>query len=247
MSVSMAFLKKYEAGISNDDFESRLQRENAKEGDSDRSVSVSLAWNGPSSLYLHAKVILAEGGSAEICYKNKQAAGGCMDVDMHTCDGEVKVKKESEEGRSMMRVENIFWDAPPAGVYSISANLYKKCGMASTVPFALRLNIQDNIQPLSLDGAVEDAANKRSLEVWRFTVAKNGQVVVGKVAKNGGTPLGLQEPKAKAMKAKVMKVMKAAKTKTKEKANRTSGSKIMKSRGGKTVSAKPGNQGKGSK
>merc|ERR1719199_2190737 len=118
----MALLRRGSSGISQENFNCRLQREKAKTG----AVSVSLAWNDPSDLDLYAKVFLAKGGFEQVYYSNKHAAGGYLDVDMHARDGE-----ESNEP-----VENIFWKKPPAGVYVIYVNLYKKRGTrGATIPF----------------------------------------------------------------------------------------------------------------
>jgi len=247
--------------ISEENFNARLQREKAKTG----AISVSLAWNDPSDLDLHATVLPDTGGKFQIFYSNKRAAGGYLDVDMHARDGE-----EVPEP-----VENIFWKKPPAGVYSIEAHLYKKRGSRDgTIPFRALLK-REGEEDVSREGAVENDTDKKSVECFRFTVDDQGEMTMGKV----GTPLPMPKPmppmKAmqpmKSMKAmrmvppmKVMKVMKAVKRtsmiakgkKAKvavwkgQKVKTTKGLKkddLMKSKSGKIVSAKRSQLGKESK
>jgi len=214
-------LRKGSSRISEENFSCRLQREKAKTG----AVTASLAWNDPSDLDLEATVILEKGGHAKIYYGNKQAAGGNLDVDMHARDGQ-----EVDEP-----VENIFWKKPPAGVYSIAVNLYKKRGTrGAAIPFRVLLK-RDGEDDLSKEGQVENEPDQRRVEVFRFTIDEDGEVSMGRL----GTPLPDPKPgpalvsgggragvlgavrvmrrarprrAMKAMKApKVMKVMKAMK------------------------------------
>lgn len=216
----MALLRRGSSRISEENFNGRLQREKAKTG----AVSVSLAWNDPSDLDLEASVYLSlpTGGMAKIFYGNKQAAGGYLDVDMHARDGE-----ESSEP-----VENIFWKKPPAGVYIIYVNLYKKRGTrGAAIPFRALLR-REGEDDLSREGEVEmEPSKSRRVEVFRFTVDKDGEVSMNRV---GGPPPGIKPgpmntggggfgsgfggrapmrraPAPRAMKAKVMKVMKVMK------------------------------------
>merc|ERR1711988_897397 len=109
------------------------------------------------------------GGTADICYRSKQAAGGYLDVDMHARDGE-----EVPEP-----VENIFWKKPPAGVYSIKVKLYRKRGAREgSVPFRAMLK-RDGEEDLCREGAVEPSG--REVEVFRFTVDEEGEISMGRV------------------------------------------------------------------
>jgi len=247
----MAFLRKGSSMISEENFNHRLEREQAKTG----AVTASLAWNDPSDLDLHATMILAKGGSAEICYKNTKAAGGRLDVDMHAKDGE-----EVPEP-----VENIFWKKAPAGVYSITVNLYKKRGDGEArVPFRVLLK-REGEETLSLEGAVGNDARK--VECFRFTVDDDGEVAMNSLETPLPTPKPAVAIKAKAKRAmKVMKVMKKiikVSTIAKGKKGKVQVYKglngklktvgglrkqdLMKSKGGKIVSAKRSKQGKESK
>lgn len=210
----MALLRRGSSRISEANFESRLQREKAKEG----AITTSLAWNDPSDLDLHAFVYLASGGMQSINYGNARAAGGFLDVDMHARDG-------SEVAEP---VENIFWKKPPAGTYSIHVHLYRKRGTrGSAIPFRALLKREDE-EDLSKEGEVGEESTQRSVECFRFSVDEDGEVKMGRVGtpypgpaptfKQGGLASHLPAMRAtrnrattsmKAMKAmKVMKVMK---------------------------------------
>lgn len=207
-------LRRGSSRISEENFNGRLQREKAKSG----AVSVSLAWNDPSDLDLEASVYLEKGGMAKIYYGNKQVAGGYLDVDMHARDGE-----ESSEP-----VENIFWKKPPAGVYVVQVNLYRKRGTrGAAIPFRTLLK-REGEDDLSREGEVEmEPSESRRVEVFRFTVDAGGEVNMNRV---GGPlpemkpgPIMLRgrvsrmrapmrrAPAPRAMKAKMMKVMKVMK------------------------------------
>jgi len=251
----MSLLRKGSSRISEENFRGRLEREHAKAG----AVTASLAWNDPSDLDLHATVILAKGGKADIFFKTKHAAGGTLDVDMHARDGE-----EVDEP-----VENIFWKKPPAGVYSIKVDLFKKRGeRAAAIPFRALLK-RDGEEDLSREGALESEAGKRSVECFRFTVDGDGEITMGDVK----TPL--PAPNAAPMSARPMKAVKSMKVmkvlkKTKKVSTVAKGKKskvqvfkglkgklktkgglkkedLMKSKGGKIVSARASKAGKESK
>lgn len=208
----MALWRRTFSGISDENFNWRLQREKAKTG----AISVSLAWNDLSNLDLHAKVFRDNGRLERISFNNRFAAGGYLDVDMHARDGMIVQEP----------VENIFWSKPPAGLYSISVRLYKKRGTRDTpVPFKALLK-REGEQDLKHEGAVEFGPEKDDVECFRFTVGDKGGITIATV----GTPLLIPTARSlskrstramrvtksmKAMKAmkvmKVMKVMKAMK------------------------------------
>lgn len=257
----MALLRRGSSKISEDNFNSRLQREKAKTG----AVTASLAWNDPSDLDLHALVHLQSGGKAEINYRHKRNAGGYLDVDMHMHDHHIQEEP----------VENIFWKKAPAGVYSISVKLFKKRGeREGMVPFRALLKVNDE-EPRSVEGVVGAGAT----ECFRFTVDKDGSATMGKV--NSPMPAPMRHPPApaamkaiKAIKTAVQIAKSKAKAKAKGKAKAKAKSKVAfgkkakvavykgdklktkggltkgdlaKSKGGKIVSAKKQEQGQKNK
>jgi hypothetical protein len=211
----MALLRRGSSKISDADFNSRLVREKAKNG----AVTVSLAWNDPSDLDLHACIILDAGGKAIIDYNHKQGAGGYLDVDMHCRDEEV-----SDEP-----VENIFWKKPPAGVYSIEVNLYKKRGRREDkegVPFRALLK-RDDEEDISREGIVyfDSSFGSRRVEVFRFTVDEQGEISIGKV----GLPLPAAKPAPEISRPMTaIKAMKAMKVVMKKASKAMKVKKVMK-------------------
>lgn len=200
----MALLRRGSSRISDENFRGRLAREHAKTG----AITASLAWNDPSDLDLSAVVQpdLA-GGRHEIYYRNKEAVGGKLDVDMHARDHEL-----TEEP-----VENIFWKKPPAGVYSIRVTLYKRRGARTEqegVPFRALLK-RDGEEDLSREGIVyfSGSQSDKSIEVFRFTVDGDGNLGMGQVGKEmpKPKPVAVMKVAMKAMKVvPVMKVMKVS-------------------------------------
>jgi len=252
----MALLRRGSSGISEANFNGRLEREKAKTG----AITASLAWNDPSDLDLLAVVHpdLA-GGTHTIYYRNKEAAGGKLDVDMHARDSELVDEP----------VENIFWKKPPAGVYSIRVNLYKRRGMRTEqegVPFRALLK-REGEDDLSREGIVyfSGSQSDKSIEVFRFTVDGDGDVAMGQVGKEMPKPKPLAVMKVaavrkpiKAMKVmKVMKVSPVAKGKKGKvlvwqgKKTKTSGGlkkdDLVKSKKGKIVSKVKSEKGKNNK
>lgn len=142
--------------ISDENLSCRLRREQAQTG----AITASLAWNDPSDLDLHAHVELADGGSAHIFYRSKTGAGGTLDVDMHARDSDGIVEEP---------VENIFWQQPPAGSYSIRANLYKKRGGRDAVPFRMVLKCEGE-EDRSFEGELK-AGPDATTECFRFVLA----------------------------------------------------------------------------
>jgi len=173
----MALLRRGSSGISNQNFDSRLQREQAMSG----AVTASLAWNDPSDLDLHAHVRLASGASEHVCYRHKQGAGGVLDVDMHASEDQI-VREP---------VENIFWEHPPAGTYSIRVNVYKRRSEVDPLRFRALLK-REGQEDLSVEGELTRA--RGTLECFRFTVDADGSIEVTRaeasaVADAAPTPL----------------------------------------------------------
>eukprot|EP00927_Polykrikos_kofoidii_P050766 TRINITY_DN44640_c0_g1_i1.p1 TRINITY_DN44640_c0_g1~~TRINITY_DN44640_c0_g1_i1.p1 ORF type:complete len:1236 (+),score=209.51 TRINITY_DN44640_c0_g1_i1:55-3762(+) len=79
----------------------RLARNGAETGD----VTLSLQWDGPDNLSLHAGMRLDDGRDHHISEHNRWAANGCMDVVMNAKMAEPEP------------VDNIFWREPPCGIY----------------------------------------------------------------------------------------------------------------------------------
>lgn len=171
-SEAMALLRRGSSGISDDNLNSRLQREQAKSG----AVTASLAWNDPSDLDLHAHATLADGSSAHVFFRNKQGAGGVLDVDMHARDGSIVDEP----------VEHIFWESPPAGTYSIRAHLYKKRGTQRAVRFRAVLK-REGEEDLSVEGAL--GVGPRTTECFRFEVDAAGRVQVQKALAPAAGPV----------------------------------------------------------
>ena len=87
---------------------SRLSREGAQSG----AITVSLMWNDPSDLDLHAHVKRnGQSKTEHIYFGHKRGAGGYLDVDMNV--------QQSGKKFSLEPVENIFWTHAPGGEYTI--------------------------------------------------------------------------------------------------------------------------------
>jgi len=190
----------------------RLQREAARTGE----ITVSLLWNGPSDLDLHAKVNLASGNKEEIFYSRKQGTGGALDVDANARDSEVINEP----------VENIYWDQPPAGKYSIDVHNFRMRGHQDKTNFRCQLKLPTDT--LDYEGTL---GNKERVICFRFTVDESGVVTLGsmpmsRIMKKPSSPAltrsAMRTVKAKqparaiaVMKGiKAMKVMKVMKVKT---------------------------------
>eukprot|EP00419_Tripos_fusus_P032097 CAMPEP_0172768774 /NCGR_PEP_ID=MMETSP1074-20121228/185418_1 /TAXON_ID=2916 /ORGANISM="Ceratium fusus, Strain PA161109" /LENGTH=151 /DNA_ID=CAMNT_0013604233 /DNA_START=1 /DNA_END=452 /DNA_ORIENTATION=- len=92
---------------------SSLRSRQTREGAQTGALTVSLLWNDPSDLDLHAHVV-RNGNSGKvdhIYYGHKKAAGGYLDVDMNV--------RQEGKGFSLEPVENIFWKSTPGGKYEI--------------------------------------------------------------------------------------------------------------------------------
>lgn len=202
----MSLLRRGSSRISNDNFNSRLERERAKTG----AITASLAWNDPSDLDLHANIRLANGSIAQISYANKKNAGGELDVDTHGCGTQLVDEP----------VENIYWKKPPPGSYTISAVLFKKRGKSIRVPFHAILKHQGWSEPLSVEGTME--GNKSRVDCFKFTVDEDGTVTMARAGHTAKATPALKTSAVKAI-AKSKPAMKAimkpaAKLKAKAKA-----------------------------
>jgi len=171
----MALLRRGSSNISNENINMRLEREQAKTG----AITVSLAWNDPSDLDLHAYVHTCKGNNDHIFYSNKKAAGGVLDVDMHAKDS----------GIVREPVENIYWAQPGAGEYRIAVQLYKLRGASGSkhgIPFKVLLQREDE-ETLSVEAYVSSA--QKEVVCFRWVVADDGSVTVEEQAQS--TPLRL--------------------------------------------------------
>ena len=108
-----------------DEFSRRLAREEAKTGE----ITVSLMWNDYNDLDLGI-----HDPSGELVYfKNKQGRHGELDVDMNV-----------ENYDSREPVENIYYQNPPEGEYTILVQHYSNHNQNPRVmPFTVRLRVGD--------------------------------------------------------------------------------------------------------
>lgn len=105
-----------------EDLRPRLEREHAREGE----ASVSLAWNTQDDL----DIVVACPGNAQVGYRNPQACGAQLDVDMNRGDP-----------RSDTPVENITWpsvDAAPRGRYRVQIDNQSN----DAVPYRVRVTVR---------------------------------------------------------------------------------------------------------
>lgn len=150
----------------------RLEREHATVG----AVTMSLTWQGPTDLDLHAYVTLASGGHEQhIYYQNKNAARGLLDVDMNAND----------YGTDNEPVENIFWQDPPAGNYRIEVDNYKiRPSQVAAVPFQVLFQ-RENREAVVKGGEAWSpgspqaprSAGANGIFVFSFNVDANGVVI----------------------------------------------------------------------
>lgn len=179
----------------------RLQREAARTG----AITASLIWNGPSDLDLHAHVNLMNGNKEEICYRRKQGTGGALDVNANARDCETINEP----------VENIYWDQPPAGSYSVDVHNYRRRNHEGKVPFRCQLKLPT--ETLDYEGAL---GHNDRVTCFRFTVDEMGSITLGsiplsRIMKKPTTlivvrpPMKIAKSKKAARVATPMKAMKA--------------------------------------
>jgi len=123
-------------------------------------------------------------------------------------------------------VENIYWETPPEGVYSLSVKLYKRRGsVADGIPFKVMLTIAGQ-DPITVTSVV--SLRKCSVDCFKFAVASDGSCKVLTSLEDDQSPCASQsalvkspaKPKAKAKvkakaKAKVTAAQKPATIKKK--------------------------------
>lgn len=97
-------------------------------GQSSSRLQVSLSWSAPVDLDLHVKTPAGR----EIYYGNQaDGTGGTLDVDSNSSCSIDNIDQE-----------NVSWGntAPPAGVYTISPQLYSNCDKAGPFPYVITVN-----------------------------------------------------------------------------------------------------------
>mmetsp|Transcript_15096 Transcript_15096/g.23020 ORF Transcript_15096/g.23020 Transcript_15096/m.23020 type:complete len:325 (-) Transcript_15096:327-1301(-) len=163
----MALLRRGSSNISNENINMRLEREQAKTG----AITVSLAWNDPSDLDLHAYVHTCKGNNDHIFYSNKKAAGGVLDVDMHASGGAIVDEP----------VENIYWAEPPAGEYRVEVKLFKLRAGSNPkrrIPFKLLLQ-REGEETLSVEAYVANASYlEKQVSCFRWVVTDDDCVTI---------------------------------------------------------------------
>ncbi len=131
-------------------FLARLTRAGARSG----AVDVSLLWNDRNDLDLH--VVCPDG--SRICFENKAAAGGLLDIDRNARVAELTAEP----------VENISWSTKPSvpGRYAVGVHFFRQHdpGVARSL-FTVRLKV--NGQTRHFQGEVADG---EYLEVGDFIV-----------------------------------------------------------------------------
>lgn len=122
-----------------DDFQERLQRENAGTGE----VDIALIWNSRADLDLHVRCPAGD----EIYYRNSTSAacGGTLDVDMN-----------AGGDRRNEPVEHVFFQTPAAGTYRITVVFFDARSFGGSHPFTLRISFGGDVQEFS---GVLDRAN----------------------------------------------------------------------------------------
>lgn len=141
--------------IFNPELSKRLEREGAKTGD----VQLSLSWNNYNDLDIHCIDPLGE----EIYFSRKRSqSGGELDVDMNAGG------QQSKEP-----VENIYWPAggAPSGKYQVFVNYYAQYDSADSTSFTVGVKEKNKTQEFS--GLISRGEPKRL--IYEFTLDGNVQ------------------------------------------------------------------------
>lgn len=136
--------------IFNPELTKRLEREGAKTGD----VQLSLSWNNYNDLDIHCIDPLGE----EIYFSRRRSqSGGELDVDMNAGG------KQSKEP-----VENIYWPpgGAPSGKYQVFVNYYAQYDDADLTTFTVGVKEKSKTQEFS--GSISRGQAKRL--IYEFTV-----------------------------------------------------------------------------
>lgn len=117
-----------------DEFDNRMDQAGAQLGD----LTFTLIWNSTADLDLH--VTCPTGGRTS--YQRRSNCNGRLDVDSN-----------AGRGTTSTPVENIFYNGPRGGEYSIRVNLYAP-RQGNTHPFKLRITDRRQGTSRTLDGTV---------------------------------------------------------------------------------------------
>jgi hypothetical protein len=122
----------------------------ADAGGSTGELTVSLAWNTTDDLDL----AVLEPGGAVIYHKNRRSASsGELDVDRNF--GTIENSP----------IENIFWDTPPAGEYTIVVSLYERRATSQGRPIDATIQIRRGNDTEVKSYSVNGTENKAALSV----------------------------------------------------------------------------------
>ncbi len=120
-----------QASLLPDADDARLADRGAREGE----LTISLFWDTPADLDLH---VTCPGG-ATINYKNTAGCGGKLDVDSNL----------NQRTAVADPVENIYFDTPQGGPYSILVNLYSRHNQSGPQNFRVRVRQGDKVENFS--------------------------------------------------------------------------------------------------
>lgn len=125
----------------------RIDRDGAQLGD----LTFSLAWNSRSDLDMH---VTCPSGQT-VAYFNRSACNGRLDIDANA------------GGATDEPLENIFFNGPNGGTYSVRVHLYSSRG-SGTEPFELQIRDGDRVE------RIQGTVSRGSTE-WRTDYTYGGQ------------------------------------------------------------------------